>query len=147
MTKAILSWAKTIVVLGSLWAGVSPAASAQAKILGCDPEQTTANFTLGDVLHTVHGAFKVKRCELHFDPSSGKLDGEIVFDATSGKSGNDSRDRKMHKEVLESARYRRSRFGLIASWAAWLPPESPRCKFTACLPSTEQSTRLRCRSR
>jgi len=30
---------------------------------------------------------------------------EIVFDATTGQSGNDGRDRKMHKEVLESARY------------------------------------------
>ena len=81
------------------------AADAQPMTLMCDPAQTTAKFTLGDTLHTVHGAFKVKRCEVHFDPTSGKLDGEIVFDATSGQSGNDSRDRKMHKEVLESARF------------------------------------------
>ena len=81
------------------------AADAQPITLMCDPAQTTAKFTLGDTLHTVHGAFKVKRCEVHFDPTSGKLDGEIVFDATSGQSGNDSRDRKMHKEVLESARF------------------------------------------
>ena len=80
-------------------------ASAQPVTLQCDPAQTNAKFTLGDTLHTVHGEFKVKRCEVHFDPTSGKLDGEIVFDATSGQSGNDSRDRKMHKEVLESARY------------------------------------------
>jgi polyisoprenoid-binding protein YceI len=80
-------------------------ASAQPMTLQCDPTQTTAKFTLGDTLHTVHGEFKVKRCEVHFDPTSGKLDGEIVFDATSGRSGNDSRDRKMHKEVLESVRY------------------------------------------
>jgi hypothetical protein len=80
-------------------------ASAQPIALLCDSAQTTAKFTLGDTLHTVHGAFKVKRCEVHFDPTSGKLDGEIVFDATSGQSGNDGRDRKMHKEVLESARF------------------------------------------
>jgi polyisoprenoid-binding protein YceI len=80
-------------------------ASAQPITLQCDPAQTTANFTLGATLHTVHGTFRVKRCEVHFDPTSGKLDGEIIFDATSGQSGNDSRDRKMHKEVIESARY------------------------------------------
>jgi polyisoprenoid-binding protein YceI len=80
-------------------------AIAQPITLQCDSAQTTAKFTLGATLHSVHGAFRVKRCEVHFDPATGKLDGEIVFDATSGQSGNDSRDRKMHKEVLESARY------------------------------------------
>jgi polyisoprenoid-binding protein YceI len=81
------------------------AADAQPITLLCDAEQTTAKFTLGDTLHTVHGAFKMKRCNVYFDPTSGKLDGEIIFDATSGQSGNDRRDRKMHKEVLESARF------------------------------------------
>ena len=31
--------------------------------------------------------------------------GEIVVDAASGNSGSGARDRKMHKEVLESAQY------------------------------------------
>jgi polyisoprenoid-binding protein YceI len=81
------------------------AAHAQVIVLQCDPAQTTANFTLGDVLHTVHGSFKVKRCDLRFDPTLSKVDGEIVFDATSGNSGNASRDRKMEKNVLEANRY------------------------------------------
>ena len=88
-----------------LWASLTLAASAQSIALQCDEVQTTAKFTLGDALHTVHGAFKLKRCEIHFDPATGKIDGEIVFDATSGQSGNGSRDRKMHKDVLESVRY------------------------------------------
>lgn len=80
-------------------------AHAQIIALQCDPAQTTANFTLGDVLHTVHGSFKVKRCDLRFDPTSSKVEGEIVFDATSGNSGNASRDKKMEKNVLEASRY------------------------------------------
>jgi polyisoprenoid-binding protein YceI len=88
-----------------LLATLAAVSSAQPVALQCDMTQTIAKFTLGDTLHTVHGEFKVKRCEVHFDPTSGKLDGEIVFDATSGQSGNDSRDHKMHKDVLESARY------------------------------------------
>jgi polyisoprenoid-binding protein YceI len=95
-----------IAVLCFLSASFAVEASGQPITLQCDPAQTTASFTLGATLHTVHGTFRVKRCEVHFDPTSGKLDGEIIFDATSGQSGNDSRDRKMHKEVIESARYR-----------------------------------------
>ena len=88
-----------------VWVGLAAPAGAQEMVLRCDPAQTTANFTLGDMLHTVKGSFKEKRCEIHFDPASEKVSGEIVFDATSGQSGNASRDRKMHKDVLQSARY------------------------------------------
>ena len=88
-----------------MFLGSALIASAQPITLQCNPAQTTAKFTLGDVLHTVRGEFKVTTCELHFDSASGKIDGAIVFDAASGQSGNDGRDRKMHKEILESARY------------------------------------------
>src|SRR3954467_8520775 len=101
----ILGLVRTTVAGCFLGATFILAASPQPITLLCDAAQTTAKFTLGDTLHTVHGTFKVKRCEVHFDPTSGKVDGEIVFDATSGQSGNDSRDRKMHKEVLESTRF------------------------------------------
>jgi len=69
-----------------------------------NPSQTSVKFTLSDVLHTVHGTFKLKRGALEMDPQ-GKMSGEIVVDARSGDSGSGMRDRKMHKEVLESARY------------------------------------------
>lgn len=70
-----------------------------------DPQQTTVTFTLGDVLHTVHGTFHLKKGSLSLDPASGKVTGEIVVDAKSGESGSGMRDRKMHREVLESDRY------------------------------------------
>jgi polyisoprenoid-binding protein YceI len=62
-------------------------------------------FTLGGTLHTVHGSFKLKRGAIRFDPSTGKIGGEAVVDATSGESDNEGRDRRMHDNVLESARY------------------------------------------
>lgn len=70
-----------------------------------DPAQSSVHWTLGSSLHTVHGTFAVKRGTLQIDPATGKASGEIVVDATSGKSGNDGRDQKMHKEVLESERF------------------------------------------
>ena len=103
MPKSIARF--TRVAASLLWASLVLAANGQSLALQCDEAQTTAKFTLSDPLHTVHGAFKVKRCQIHFDPSTGRIDGEIVFDATSGQSGNDGRDHKMHKVVLESARY------------------------------------------
>ncbi len=69
------------------------------------PAKTSVNFTLGDVLHTVHGSFNVKGGTVHFDPASNKISGEILVDAASGNSGSDGRDKKMHNEVLESARF------------------------------------------
>ena len=81
------------------------AAAAQEVVLQLDPQHTTINFTLGDVLHTVRGTFQLKRGELHLDPVSGQVNGEIVVDAKSGVSGNAMRDRKMHREVLDSDRY------------------------------------------
>ena len=80
-------------------------ADAQATSFDLDPAQTSVRFTLSDVLHTVHGTFHLKHGDLQFDPSSGKISGEIVVDARSGESGSGLRDRKMHKEVLESDRY------------------------------------------
>ncbi len=70
-----------------------------------DPAQSTVHWTLGSSLHTVHGTFGLKRGSLQIDPTTGKASGEIVVDAASGKSGNDGRDRKMHKVVLESGRF------------------------------------------
>jgi len=78
--------------------------SAQGSEYQLDPAQTSVKFTLGDVLHTVRGSFKLKQGALQVEPS-GKVSGQIVVDATSGDSGNGMRDRKMHKEVLESAKY------------------------------------------
>jgi len=80
-------------------------AAAQQSNLQFEPAHTSVNFTLGDVLHTVHGTFQLIRGALQLDSSAGKLTGEIVVDAKSGASGSGTRDRKMHREVLESEKY------------------------------------------
>ncbi len=79
--------------------------TAQQENVQLDPSKTRIEFTLGDVLHTVHGSFRLKNGNLHFDPATGAVDGALIVDATSGDSGSHSRDKKMNKEVLESAKY------------------------------------------
>ena len=73
--------------------------------LQVDPTQSGATISLTGNFHTVEGSFTLKHGAVKYDPATGKVGGEIVFDATSGKTGNDGRDRKMHNEVLESARF------------------------------------------
>jgi polyisoprenoid-binding protein YceI len=77
----------------------------QELFLQLDPAQSGAEIVLAANLHTVEGSFAFKRCAIHYQPATGAASGEVVFDATSGKSGNGRRDKKMHKDVLESDRY------------------------------------------
>ncbi len=85
------------------------AASTQATVseivLTLDPAQSKVHWTVDSTMHTVHGTFAVKSGTVHFDPETGKAGGEIVVYAPSGESGNGSRDRRMHKEILETAKY------------------------------------------
>jgi polyisoprenoid-binding protein YceI len=73
--------------------------------LAIDPAQTKVEFTLGALLHTVHGTFRLKRGDIRFDAATGRASGELVVDATSGASGDASRDSRMHTSILESGRY------------------------------------------
>jgi polyisoprenoid-binding protein YceI len=95
----------TMVVLSALPQHAAPQSPASEIVLGLDPAQSKVHWTLGTTLHTVHGTFAFKSGKLHLDPATGKAGGEIVVFATSGDSGDDSRDKKMHKEVLESGQY------------------------------------------
>jgi polyisoprenoid-binding protein YceI len=81
-----------------------PLAAAESTV-ELDPARTSISFTLADVLHTVHGTFKLKRGSITFDSSTGNASGEIVVDVASGNSGGGTRDKRMRKEILESARY------------------------------------------
>lgn len=70
-----------------------------------DPVVTSAEIRLTGNFHTVEGSFAGKRGSLQYSPATGAVSGEVTFDATSGKTGNTSRDKKMHKDVLASQRY------------------------------------------
>lgn len=96
-------WISTAVLLFAFAAAVPM--FAQETLLEFDPAQTRLEFTLNDILHTVHGTFRMKQGSIRFDPATGKAGGLLVVDATSGDSGSGARDRKMHKDILESQRF------------------------------------------
>jgi len=80
-------------------------AQAQQKAFTLDPAQTKVNFTVDSTLHTVHGDFRLKSGSIQFDDATGAASGELVVDSASGESGSNGRDKKMHKDILESPKY------------------------------------------
>jgi polyisoprenoid-binding protein YceI len=105
LTNDTGSWRRFGLVVSTVLIALVVSGAAQDAAFQLDPAQTSVKFTLGDVLHTVHGTFRLKRGSLDFAPASGKISGEIVVDAKSGESGSGARDHKMHKEILDSDRY------------------------------------------
>ena len=105
--RDLLSVRESVVMLLALAAviALAPSLSAQQYVATLDGAQTKIEYSVDSSLHTVHGTFTLKNGEIHFDPSSGSASGRIVVDATSGDSGNKSRDKKMHQEILESKKY------------------------------------------
>src|ERR1700676_3176046 len=84
---------------------LAPASRAQETVVQIEPAETKIEYSLSGTMHTVHGKFTLKSSTIRFDPSSGKIGGAIVVDATSGESGNGGRDARMHREILESAKF------------------------------------------
>jgi len=100
--RIILSLISLTILLA---AGSSCALWAQEMTLELDPANSKVEFTLSDVLHTVHGSFALKSGMIHFNPSSGSASGLVVVDVRSGQSGNSRRDRRMHEDILQSEQY------------------------------------------
>lgn len=93
----------SLLLLCGLFAGAL--AQAQQRTFELDPAQTKVNFSVDSTLHTVHGTFQLKRGRIRFDSVTGQAGGELVVDSTSGQGGNGSRDKRMHKKILESPKY------------------------------------------
>jgi YceI-like domain len=105
--RLIGSAPRRMMLLAAVLCALAPAqpVAAQQAVVTLDPANTAIDITLGATMHTVHGVFKLKNGQIRFDPSTGAASGAIIVDATSGDTGNSSRDKKMHGEILESAKF------------------------------------------
>jgi polyisoprenoid-binding protein YceI len=109
--KLMNKGAAAILVSGILLATAHrlPAQTAPATpsevVLTLDPAQSQLHWNVDSTLHMVHGTFTLKGGTVRLNPETGKADGEIVVSAPSGESGNGGRDKRMHKEILETAKY------------------------------------------
>ncbi len=73
--------------------------------LHLDPAKTAVHFTLKDTVHTVVGTFRMESADITIDPASGLAHGAIRILTNSGDSGNATRDSKMKKQYLETAKF------------------------------------------
>ncbi|MCB1021114.1 MAG: YceI family protein [Bryobacterales bacterium] len=96
----------TIAVLFLACAGLQ----AQPVRLLFEPANTKVEYSVASTLHTVHGTFALESGDVTYDPATGKASGLIVVDATSGDSGNGSRDKRMHTAILESVSFPEVKF-------------------------------------
>ena len=80
-------------------------ALAQHQTLAVNPNMSQVTMTLKTNHEIVNGTFHVQSGSIEFDRSAPKLSGSVVIAADSGKTGNDSRDKKMDRDILKVNQY------------------------------------------
>jgi hypothetical protein len=84
---------------------LAPVAFAQHQTFAVSPDASEVKITLNTTHEVVNGVFHVQSGSVEFDRSAPKMSGSIVVAAGSGKTGNDSRDKKMNKDILKVNQY------------------------------------------
>ena len=82
----------------------------QTVTIHLDPAQTQIAWTLPDVLHTVHGTFQLSSGSITFNPKSGDASGLFIVNVNTGASGDNVRDNRMKKSILEAATHPNATF-------------------------------------
>jgi polyisoprenoid-binding protein YceI len=83
----------------------APAVLAQHKTFAVNPDASEVKMKLNTTHEVVNGTFHVQSGSIEFDRSATKISGVVVVAAGSGKTGNDSRDKKMYKDILKVDQY------------------------------------------
>jgi polyisoprenoid-binding protein YceI len=76
-------------------------ALAQHQTFAVNPDASEVKMTLKTNHEIVNGTFHVQSGSIEFDRGTPKMGGSVVVAAGSGKTGNDSRDKKMDKDILK----------------------------------------------
>ena len=84
---------------------LGPAALAQHQTFAVNPDASEVKMTLKTTHELVNGTFHVQSGSIEFDRGNPRMSGSVVVLAASGKTGNDSRDKKMKNDILQVERY------------------------------------------
>src|SRR5947209_3029855 len=77
------AWLIPLIFLLSCLSPFRALAQTQQLLLQFNSGDCKIGFTLGDILHTVHGSFKLKRGEVGYDLATKLASGALVIDAPS----------------------------------------------------------------
>ena len=84
---------------------VPAAALAQHQTFAVNPDASEVRMTLNTTHEVVNGTFHIQSGSIAFDRGNPDMSGSVVVLTGSGKTGNDSRDKKMHKDILKVDQY------------------------------------------
>ena len=84
---------------------LAPAALAQHLTFVVNPDANQVRMTLNTTHELVIGDFHLQSGSIDFDRGTPKMSGSVVVLAGSGKTGNDSRDKKMYNNILQVSQY------------------------------------------
>jgi hypothetical protein len=80
---------------------LGPAALAQQQTFAVNPDASEVKMKLNTTHEVVKGTFHIQSGSIEFDRSAPEMSGSVTVLAGSGKTGNDSRDKKMNKDILK----------------------------------------------
>lgn len=85
---------------------MAPAAAlAQHQTFAVNPDASEVRMTLNTTHEVVNGTFHIQSGSIEFDRGNPDMSGSVVVLTGSGKTGSDSRDKKMDKDILKVDQY------------------------------------------
>jgi hypothetical protein len=80
---------------------IVPAGFAQHQTFAVNPGASEVKVTLKTTHELVNGTFHIQSGSIEFDRSNPQMSGSVTVLAGSGKTSNDSRDKRMNKDILK----------------------------------------------
>jgi len=92
-------------VLLAISVALAPAVSAQHQTFTINADESEIKMKLKTTREVVNGVFHVQSGSIDFDRTAPRISGLIIVVAGSGRTGNDSRDKKMNKDILKADQF------------------------------------------
>ena len=83
----------------------TPALLAQHQNFAVNSNSSEVKIRLNTTHEVVNGTFHVQSGSIDFDRTASRISGMVIVGTGTGKTGNDSRDKKMKKDILKTEQF------------------------------------------